>query len=176
MIAIDVYRPELWHDFFVMVGGGAGALTGLVFVAMSLNLEGIAKDATHRYRAIGTLTGFTAAFVICALVLMGGQNYRAIGIEWWIASVIAMVVHVNGYMRAINIGKSSVGLRLNRLVVGTALYVAEIIGALFFTLGYVAGLYVAAVALISLLAFMITGAWLLLIGVYVDREEHKNGI
>jgi len=52
-MAVDIYRPEQWHDFFVMVGGGAAALTGLVFVALSLNLESIAKDATHRYRANG---------------------------------------------------------------------------------------------------------------------------
>jgi hypothetical protein len=96
MITVDAYRPELWHDFFVMVGGGAAALAGLVFVAMSLNLDVIARDATHRYRAIGTLTGFTAAFVICALVLMGGQNYQAAGIEWLTVAVIATVIHVNG--------------------------------------------------------------------------------
>jgi hypothetical protein len=32
-MAFDIYRPELWHDFFLMVGGGAAALTGLVFVS-----------------------------------------------------------------------------------------------------------------------------------------------
>src|SRR5213076_560033 len=68
-----------WHDFFIMVGGGAAALTGLVFVAMSLNVAVIAQDPTHRYRAIGTLTGFTAAFVICSLAVMGGQDHRAVG-------------------------------------------------------------------------------------------------
>lgn len=46
---------EQLHDFFIMVGGGAAALTGLVFVALSLNLEIIVKDLTHRNRAIGTL-------------------------------------------------------------------------------------------------------------------------
>jgi hypothetical protein len=46
--------------------------------------------------------------------------------------------------------------------------------AIILTLGYVAGLYVAAVSLVGLLTFMITGAWLLLIGVYADREQHKN--
>lgn len=74
MVALDVYRPDQWRDFFIMVGGGAAVLTGLVFVAMSLNVHEINRDATHRYRAIGTLTGFTSAFVICSLVLMGGQN------------------------------------------------------------------------------------------------------
>ncbi len=57
MQAPDIFRPEQWHDFFITVGGGAAALTGLVFVAMSLNVSVIARDATHRYRAIGTLTG-----------------------------------------------------------------------------------------------------------------------
>jgi len=30
---------EQWHDFFLMVGGGAAALAGLVFIAMSINLS-----------------------------------------------------------------------------------------------------------------------------------------
>ena len=57
---VDIYRPELWNDFFVMVGGAAAVLTGLVFVALSLHIDVIARDATHRYRAIGTLAGFSA--------------------------------------------------------------------------------------------------------------------
>jgi hypothetical protein len=102
---------------------------------------------------------------------MGGQNYQAVGIEWLIISSIATVVYIYGYIQAMKIGKSSVGLHLNRIVVGTILYVTEIIGATMLTLGHIEGLYVAAVALISLLAFMITGAWLLLIGVYADRTK-----
>ncbi len=39
----DIYNPELWNSFFLMVGGGVAAITGLIFVAlsvaMSLNLE-----------------------------------------------------------------------------------------------------------------------------------------
>jgi len=82
----DIYRPEQWHDFFLMVGGGAAALTGLVFVAMSLNLYAIFKDPTHRSRAVGTLAGFIAVFMICALGLMGGQNHVSIGVEWLVVS------------------------------------------------------------------------------------------
>jgi CRP-like cAMP-binding protein len=75
---LHVYQPEQWHDFFVMVGGAAAALAGLVFVAMSLNLATIFQDAMHRFRAIGTLAGFTSVFSISALALMGGQNHVAI--------------------------------------------------------------------------------------------------
>ncbi len=68
----DIYRPDQWHDYFITVGGASAALTGLVFVAMSLNPSVIAQDATHRYRAVGTLAGFTAIFVICGLAVIGG--------------------------------------------------------------------------------------------------------
>ena len=84
MVAADLYRPEQWTNFFLLVGTGAVTLTGLVFVAMSLNLKAIAGDATHRNRAINTLTGLALVFMRCALVLMGGQNHRAIGAELFV--------------------------------------------------------------------------------------------
>jgi len=33
-----MFDAPLWRDYFVMVGGGGAALTGLVFVAMSQHL------------------------------------------------------------------------------------------------------------------------------------------
>ncbi len=160
---------DSWHDFFIMVGGAAAALTGLVFVAMSLNLEAIAKDITHRNRAIGTLIGFTAAFMICALALMGNQNYQAIGFEWLVISSIAAAVYIIGYVQARTRGKSALGLSLYRIVFGTSIYIAEVIGAIMIMLGRTAGLYVASIAMILLLGYTITGAWLLIIGVYSER-------
>jgi len=40
----------------------------------------------------------------------------------------------------------------------------EIIGAVLITTGHLAGLYLAAISMIILLAFMISGAWLLIVG------------
>ena len=71
-----LYRPEQWTNFFLLVGTGAITLTGLVFVAMSLNLREIAGDATHRNRAINTLTGLALVFMRCALVLMEVRTIR----------------------------------------------------------------------------------------------------
>jgi hypothetical protein len=42
--APDAYGADQWQDFFVMVGTGAAALTGLVFVAMSLNVGAVKGD------------------------------------------------------------------------------------------------------------------------------------
>ena len=36
--ASSAYGAEMWHELYVMVGGAAGALAGLLFVAVSINL------------------------------------------------------------------------------------------------------------------------------------------
>jgi len=166
MIAADIYRPGQWTDFFLLVGTGAVTLTGLVFVAMSLNLKVIAVDATHRYRAINTLSGLAIVFMSCALVLMGAQNHESIGAELFVISGASAAVFVRGYAKAI--GMSS-GLRLSRIVGGSLIHAAEMVGAALFFFGYLSGLYIAAVALVTNTCYMITAAWLLVVGAF-DHE------
>ena len=163
----DIYKPELWSSFFIMVGGGVAALTGLVFVslsiALSLNLEEMTKDATHKYRSVNTLAGLTSIFVTCGLVLMPGQNHIAVGIELAVLASAGAAIFLYGFSQAFRYGSQPSKLRL---VIGTALYVVEVIGALLLISGSIAGLYVAAVALVSNVAFMISAAWLLVVSVY----------
>jgi hypothetical protein len=170
---IDICRPDQWHDFFLMVGGGAAALAGLVFVAMSINLHTITSDATHKNRAIGTLAGFSAVFIICALALMGNQNHQSIGIEWLAVSVPAMFIYIRGYFRAIKMGGSTARLSIGRTIVGTTCYAAQIIGAILLISGYIAGLYIASVAMVLSFISLISGAWLLIIGIHDDQLKRK---
>src|SRR5271167_1742054 len=126
MLVADIFRPEQWTNFFLLVGTGAVTLTGLVFVAMSLNLRAISANATHRYRAINTLTGLALVFMRCALVLMGAQNHQSVGAELFVVSGISGGVFVRGYTNAV---RMSSGLRLSRIVGGSLVHVAEMIGA-----------------------------------------------
>ena len=168
MVAAEIYRHAQWTDFFLLVGTGAVTLTGLVFVAMSLNLRVIAVDATHRYRAINTLTGLALVFMRCSFVLMGAQNHRSVGAELFVVAGISGAIFVNGYLKAM---KGGDGLRRSRIVGGTLVHVAEMIGAALFFVGYLAGLYVAAIAMVANTCYMITAAWLLVIGAF----EHGTG-
>jgi hypothetical protein len=161
---------DQWNNFFIMVGGGAAALAGLVFIAMSINLSIITRDATHKNRAIATMTGFTAVFMICALALIGNQNYRWIGVEWLAVSLVPTITYIRVYVRARKIGKSSVGLSVGRFIAGTSCYVAQIAGSILLILGYVAGLYVASVAMVLSFAFFISGAWLLITGIRQNQD------
>jgi hypothetical protein len=166
MVAATIFRPGQWTDFFLLVGTGAVTLTGLVFVAMSLNLKVIAVDATHRNRAINTLTGLTLVFMRCALVLMGAQNHRSIGAELFVVAGISIVVFVRGYVNAIRMGS---GLGLSRIVGGSLVHVVEMIGAALFFFGHLFGLYIAAIAIVTNTCYMITAAWLLVMGAFDQR-------
>lgn len=170
----DIYHPEIWGSFFQLVGTGAAALTGLVFVSMSLNLHVITQDATHRYRAIGTLAGLTAIFMICAFAIMGGQNHLAVGVEWLVIASIAAFVYLRGYFKALRGTGSSVGLGYGRLAAGTACYAAEIIGSIVLLFGHIFGIYIAASAMIIYIPFIISGAWLLMVGVHLDLAKQKK--
>lgn len=74
-------------------------------------------------------------------------------------------------MIAIRSGMSSVGLNAPRLAGGTICYLAEVLAAIFLILGYGTGFCIAATAIIVLFAFLISGAWLLMIGIYKDHAR-----
>jgi hypothetical protein len=146
-------------------------LTGLVFVALSLNVNVVTQDATHRYRAMDTLTAMTGIFVICAFALMGGQDHRALGIEWIVVAPISIAVYLHGYVQAVRRGGSIAWLRRRRVIVAAVLYLAQLVGAALLVADHIAGLYVAAVAMVAALTLMISGAWLLVVGVTMREPK-----
>jgi hypothetical protein len=162
---------DQWNNFFIMVGGGAAALAGLIFVAISINPERIVRNTTHKNRAINMLSGFSAIFMACSLALLGNQSTGALGIEWFFLWVIATYIFIRGYVVAIRSGMSSIGLNPPRLAGGTICYIAEVTGAVLLILGHSEGLYLAAIATIVLFAFLISGAWLLIIGIFEDPTK-----
>jgi hypothetical protein len=165
-----MYDPSLWRDFFVMVGGGAAALTGLVFVAMTLHLEDIVHHPVHRHRARTILTGLTAVFLRCGLVLMGGQSGRAVAIELFAVLIVVEVILYRSIREAIQSANTGV---LLRTIGSFACLVTEQIGAVALFLGAAWGLYIVGVGMIASFVFMVPGAWLLLVGVESEQASRK---
>jgi len=68
-------------------------------------------------------------------------------------------------------GASSIGLNTPRFAGGTLCYLGEVVSAILLILGHSSGIYIDTIAIVILFAFLISGAWLLMIGIYEGRTK-----
>ncbi len=75
------YTAAEWTDLFVASAGASAALTGLLFVAVSVNIQDILKYAGLPTRALQTLLLLLSAVVVSLVGLIPGQSTTALGAE-----------------------------------------------------------------------------------------------
>lgn len=75
------YDPSQWSDLFVATAGASAALAGLVFVAVSINLDRILKFPGLPERALETLLLLLLVVLVSIVGLVPGQSNTALGIE-----------------------------------------------------------------------------------------------
>jgi modulator of FtsH protease len=81
------YDVDAWHDYFVAGAGAAAALTGLLFVAISINLQRIIEFPSLPRRALCTLSMLVALLVAALFGLAPGQSSVVLGIELLVVGV-----------------------------------------------------------------------------------------
>jgi hypothetical protein len=90
------YSPTHWQPFFVAMITAAASLTGLLFVAVSINLDRIIKGAGFLpLRAIQTLATLLLVVLSCSLTLVP-QNVRTLGLEILLLAAPTLVLTVRG--------------------------------------------------------------------------------
>ena len=72
--------PAAWQNFYIMIGTANAAITGLLFVALSMHLKQILTHPIYKPRAIVVLVILTTQIIISAIVL-APQSREAMGWE-----------------------------------------------------------------------------------------------
>jgi hypothetical protein len=70
-----------WEPFFIASSGATAALAGLIFVAISINLDDILETPGLDRRALEALALLVGALILSLLVLIPSQPSAAFGIE-----------------------------------------------------------------------------------------------
>jgi modulator of FtsH protease len=100
-----------WSDFYVTVGGAAAALTGLLFVAVSLRPREIRESVIMVGRARSAFYAF-ATVVLVSLLALAGTDSRLIGLAQAAVPVAVLVASSPFTLRSIrshtlNYGRAS---------------------------------------------------------------------
>lgn len=124
--------PDDLRDFFVASAGVAGALIGLLFVALSVATERLTETAdgqAQRVRASAALTAFTNALTVALFALVPGNDLGSAALAVSIAGLLFVVASVLSLVRVRPASWWRAGLDLLFLVGLIAVFVAQLVAA-----------------------------------------------
>ena len=168
-----------WQGFFGMAAGTSAGLAGLVFVALSMHLQGIRAYPPYRYRARSSLASLMMIFVVSSLVLFPKQTREWLGLEVLVVIGADGAFMIWSFLRARQaVTKLPLGLTLlrpyqMRTMLAVAMCLLGMGGAALVWAGMEAGFYVLAVFSVVTVVWVVINTWALVIG--ITDEDGSNG-
>ena len=151
-----------WTDLFVAAAGASAALTGLVFVAVSINIQEILRLPGVPDRALATLILLLGAVVISLLPLIPDQSGTALGLE--LVAVGIAFIAVIGVTGARSIRRSdSQAVRFELVALAAMGTVPYVVGGLLLLADAGGGLYWVIGGVIGAIVGAVLNAWVLLV-------------
>jgi hypothetical protein len=160
---LAAYRASEWSDLFVATAGASAALAGLVFVAVSINIDRILSFPGLPDRAAATVSLLVSVVLASVIGLIPGQSGVALGAELLGEGLVlgAMIFHF--HRRSLVRGGFTRRARLVRhlpIALGT---VPLIVGGASVLAGAGGGLYWTGAGVLGAIAAGVLNAWILLV-------------
>jgi len=163
------YAAAAWQGFGATVAALAGALTGLLFVALSIQGSALAKSRSLRSRAAQTLVLFMTSG-ITAILLTAPQPRRALGAELVACALFFGTVLFILDLRGGHDPESKVAQYIERASPNTVTAALIGIAGVSFGLKGGGGLYWLIPAVVVSLIGGVVNAWLFLVAVETKEE------
>ena len=159
---MTAYDASDWTDLFVATAGASAALAGLVFVAVSINVERILKFEGLPERALQTVL-LLLSVVIVSIICLIPQGRIALGLEL-LAVGLAFAVQVTRLSQ----GERPPGVKrgqwlLNRVFIQALGTVPFVIGGISLIAESGGGLYWTAAGIVFAISGAVANAWVLLV-------------
>jgi hypothetical protein len=161
---VIAYDPSEWSDFFVAAAGASAALLGLLFVAISINLERILKYEGLPGRALEAMMQLTCVLLVSLAGLVPGQSHVALGLELLcVFAAIAAIVVRQPILVADESGREPTSWKVTRWTVRLAGLLAIGIAGISLVAEAGGGLYWLAAGIALAIVAAIAGAWVLMV-------------
>jgi hypothetical protein len=168
---MTAYDAHEWVEFGVALAGAAAVLAGLVFVAVSINLEKVLEVRGLPGRAGESIVMFGGVLILSFSLLMPGQSRVAVGVELLVGggllAALLLLIALPGLNRPTT---QPLSWRITRIVVVLAVSVPVIVAGVSMLVKWGGGLYWLAAAFALALAAGIANAWVLLVEVVRDER------
>lgn len=166
---MDAYGPDSWHDFFLASAGAAAALTGLLFVALSLHIRYIAANRRYRNMARGSLIGLVMVLILSLIALVREPRWLT-GVE--LAGISVLYLVLEGGYELLTFRRARWRFARATVIssgIGQMLALGGVIGGLGLVFQAGPGLYAVAFISVVIVVWNLWDAWVLLMGV-ADEE------
>ena len=166
-----LYRADAWQALYTAVASATAALTGLLFIAFSLNLRTILKVPVHRARARETFGITLSLLVLSVLMLIPQQDHRMLSSELIAGSLVLALVagrfHLRMFRHLAPPLRSRWALRLAMLHLGT---LSLVIAGISLTIEQFGGLLWLVPTILIYMLWSLTNAWLLVVQASEERS------
>lgn len=153
-----------WQTFFSVNAGAAATLTGLVFVAVSINLNRILSVPGLPGRAVESILQFLQVFFLCTSALVPRQPAVALAVEILVIAILSWGLQVATHVKY---AKSRSGHPLTWLVIRIVqTHLAGIpflVCGIYLSMGSSAGLYWLVPGFLFSFLAGVANAWVLLV-------------